>query len=536
MILISLVLTVQSSLWAHLEYDVLDMRHGLPESRVRALCQMPDGRMVVATAGTVSIFDGTRFTVYELSSKDEFPLPDYHGYRHLTCDSTGLVWLRNDGCLYVVDIQGGRVVSAVDSLLAVRHLSPRQVSAWPVDDGWRETEEYAVFSGVLNDEISALVRDSYGAVWIGTRESGLIYSHPVRKRQFRCSDGVFEYKRLPVFRSSRASQFSAKFAPAATNCSLDSRDLPYIYLGTRKGVMIIDRHERLVATLDEHDGLGANNVAALMNDHHGDIWAVTANGLTRLHQDGVDSFSITNYGLLDGIDTQGREFRTGAIYRAPSGDMTVGYAGGICTFHPDSVISAGYVYHFPRPYEVKDQMPQKSSNVSWWIVIPIIVLASIALLLFVRRKAVRRQAANAGAHEGNAMAEVLTADVVKHAVEKRLTSSDEAFLGQLNTIIEEHIDEEDFSVQRLSEMMAMDRTVLYRRMQSLTGISPSVYIRNIRLGIAKKLLCQSDLPISEIAFKTGFSTARYFSTSFKDAFGIKPNEYRTQAKSSTEDR
>lgn len=532
MILFSLAFTVQSSLWAYPEYDVLDMRNGLPESRVRALCQLPDGRMVVATAGTVCIFDGTRFTVFNLSSKDEFPLPDYHGYRHLTCDSTGLVWLRNDGCLYVVDTHNRKVVSSVDSLLSVRHLSPRQVSSWPVGDDWRKTEEYAMFREVLNDEITALLRDSYGAVWVGTRESGLVYSNPDRKRQFKCSNGVFEYERLAVFRSSRASQLSAKYAPAATNCTLDSRDSPYIYLGTRKGVMIINRHGRLVATLDERDGLETNNVVALMNDHHGDIWAVTASGLTRIHTEGSDSFSITNYGLLDGINTQGREFRTGAIHRAPSGAMTVGYAGGVCTFHPDSVKSAGYVYHYPRLYEAPTQKKQKSADGQWWILFLVIFLMFVALLLFFRWKAARRQVPDAAErHDGNNIAETLTADVVQHVVEKRLSSSDEAFLGQLNAIIEEHIDEENFSVQVLSEMMAMDRTVLYRRMQSLTGTSPSVYIRNIRLSIAKKLLCNSDLLISEIAFRTGFSTARYFSTSFKEAFGFTPNEYRMQARS-----
>ena len=81
-------------------------------------------------------------------------------------------------------------------------------------------------------------------------------------------------------------------------------------------------------------------------------------------------------------------------------------------------------------------------------------------------------------------------------------------------------------MQSLSEMMAMDRTVLYRRMQALTGISPSVYIKNIRLDIARRLLRDTDLPVSDIAAKTGFATTKYFSAAFKDAFGMTPNEYR----------
>lgn len=39
----------------------IDMRHGLPESRIRAIKVLPDGRVAIATAGYISVFDGTSF-------------------------------------------------------------------------------------------------------------------------------------------------------------------------------------------------------------------------------------------------------------------------------------------------------------------------------------------------------------------------------------------------------------------------------------------------------------------------------------------
>lgn len=62
----------------------------------------------------------------------------------------------------------------------------------------------------------------------------------------------------------------------------------------------------------------------------------------------------------------------------------------------------------------------------------------------------------------------------------------------------------------------------------LTGVSPSVYIKGIRMSVAQKLLADTDMPVSDIAIKTGFSTTKYFSSSFKDTFGLTPAEYREQ--------
>lgn len=535
-----LLLALRAVGQAQPDFDVLNMRSGLPESRIRALCQMPDGRMAIATAGTVTIYDGTRFTVYHLRPKQKYPLIDYHGLRQLSCDSTGLVWLRNDGCLYVVDTRRQQVIDNVDSLLKKRQLTAQQVSAWSVSEAWRDTEDYQTVSRLTGEEISAVVRDSYGGLWVGLKESGIWYSNPARKRQFLTTTDNFPYEALYPFCSPRASQLSAKYAPSATNCTLDGRTMSYTYLGTRQGVMIIDREDRLVATLNERDGLSTNNVVALLNDRCGDVWAATADGLTRIHQTGRDSFNIVNYGLFDGIDTQGREFRTCQMHHDASGLITVGFAGGTIVFHPDSVKAPRYTFRFPR-FEDADTTPHFSNTndqelkgsqtqkIVWIITAFSLIGCFILLVYWYRKKQVvlpsdgKPQEQTASKPQNHT---TLAHDIAQHIAEEHLSSSDLDFLDRLKTAIEQHVDDEDFSVQSLSEMMAMDRTVLYRRMQALTGISPSVYIKNIRLDIARRLLRDTDLPVSDIAAKTGFATTKYFSAAFKDAFGMTPNEYR----------
>lgn len=535
-ILTWLLTALPCALTAQPDFDVLDMRNGLPETRIRALCQMPDGRMAIATAGTVTISDGTRFTTYRLRPQDEYPLKGYHGLRHLTCDSTGMVWLRGDGSLYVIDTRRHRVVHSVDSLLAHRQLTAQQVSQWPAGDTWRHSADYRIVSQLVDDEICALVRDSYGALWVGLKESGLLYSNPARKRQFHATTDAFTHKSLFPFCSARASQLSARFAPKATNCSLEGRALHYAYLGTRNGIMIVDREDRLVATLDERDGMATDNVVALMADRHGDVWAATANGLTRIRQTGRDSFSIANFGPLDGVNTGGREFRTCQMHRDSTGFIAVGFAGGTVTFHPDSVCAPRYTFHFPRDEQDADghSAGTASSGLCWWAILLAVALGIVlgATLGVAALRAKRRPAA-APPHQTatpgeTAVGQVLAQDIARQTAAEQLSSADLQFLDRLKAAVEQHIGDEDFSVQALSQMMAMDRTVLYRRMQTLTGVSPSVYVKNIRMDIARRLLRDTDLSVGDIATKTGFATTKYFSAAFKDAFGMSPNEFRAQ--------
>lgn len=105
-------------------------------------------------------------------------------------------------------------------------------------------------------------------------------------------------------------------------------------------------------------------------------------------------------------------------------------------------------------------------------------------------------------------------------------ASDMEFVARVNKIIESHLDDETLSVVSLSSMMAMDRTNLYRKMQAVMGESPSAYIKNMRLSVAARLLKETDLSMSDIALRTGFSSAKYFSASFKEKFGMLPVKYR----------
>lgn len=82
------------------------------------------------------------------------------------------------------------------------------------------------------------------------------------------------------------------------------------------------------------------------------------------------------------------------------------------------------------------------------------------------------------------------------------------------------------SVTELSEILGIDRRKFSELFQEAIGLPPNKYIQQYRLEEAKAQLKYSNLSISEIADKTGYSDSFYFSKTFKKNIGISPKEYR----------
>ncbi|ODS73528.1 MAG: hypothetical protein ABS46_20065 [Cytophagaceae bacterium SCN 52-12] len=102
---------------------------------------------------------------------------------------------------------------------------------------------------------------------------------------------------------------------------------------------------------------------------------------------------------------------------------------------------------------------------------------------------------------------------------------DEALIRKVIAIVEARIEDPDFSVDKLSSEVGMSRSALYLKLRALTGESPSDLVRRIRLGYAARLLKTRQYNIAEVAFRSGFNSPAYFSTSFKQHYGCMPSEY-----------
>ena len=105
-------------------------------------------------------------------------------------------------------------------------------------------------------------------------------------------------------------------------------------------------------------------------------------------------------------------------------------------------------------------------------------------------------------------------------------SLDESFIEKIIKTIEEHIDNPQFSVIELSNIIGMSRSNLYNKLMSITGKSPSEFIRIIRLKKSLKLMKDTRMTVAEVAYKVGFNTPKIFTHYFKEEYKMTPTEYR----------
>jgi ligand-binding sensor domain-containing protein/signal transduction histidine kinase/CheY-like chemotaxis protein/AraC-like DNA-binding protein len=106
------------------------------------------------------------------------------------------------------------------------------------------------------------------------------------------------------------------------------------------------------------------------------------------------------------------------------------------------------------------------------------------------------------------------------------SSIDSRFMDSIYTYILEHMAEPELNMSEYYKEIGMSRSAFYRKLKSLSDLSPVELIRNTRMQFAAKYLKESDLPISEIAYKIGFSSPSYFTKTFKSYFNQSPTEMR----------
>ncbi len=86
--------------------------------------------------------------------------------------------------------------------------------------------------------------------------------------------------------------------------------------------------------------------------------------------------------------------------------------------------------------------------------------------------------------------------------------------------------EKDITLSDAAKMAYMDQTYFSKKFKRMTGFGFSEYLTEIRVNAATKLLVYTELSISEISDKCGFSSSNYFGDVFKRLNGVSPSKYR----------
>jgi len=111
-----------------------------------------------------------------------------------------------------------------------------------------------------------------------------------------------------------------------------------------------------------------------------------------------------------------------------------------------------------------------------------------------------------------------------------VSSVDEKFMQKLYDVMSKNVANPELNLDNFCRDIGMSRANLYRKIKSLTGLSPNEFIRNFRLEMAAKILREAKIPVSEIYVAVGFNSHAYFSNCFKALYGISPTEYTNARK------
>ncbi|MEM6377805.1 MAG: hybrid sensor histidine kinase/response regulator transcription factor, partial [Bacteroidota bacterium] len=114
---------------------------------------------------------------------------------------------------------------------------------------------------------------------------------------------------------------------------------------------------------------------------------------------------------------------------------------------------------------------------------------------------------------------------LKPSKEPELEQED-IFVLNVKDLVLQNLDDLDYDLNALSKALHLSRSQLGRKLKALTGNSPGVFIRTIRLQEAKRLLLTTDRTVKEIAYDVGFSSHNYFTNSYTAAFNESPSDTR----------
>lgn len=108
--------------------------------------------------------------------------------------------------------------------------------------------------------------------------------------------------------------------------------------------------------------------------------------------------------------------------------------------------------------------------------------------------------------------------------------SDLRFMAKATQLVKDHIDDADYNRDSMAADLNMSVSTLYKRLRGCTDMSIQTFIQTIRLNAACDILrAEPDIRISELAYRVGFNTPKYFSQCFKREFGMLPGDFLSKA-------
>jgi DNA-binding response OmpR family regulator len=115
-------------------------------------------------------------------------------------------------------------------------------------------------------------------------------------------------------------------------------------------------------------------------------------------------------------------------------------------------------------------------------------------------------------------------------LKKHYTNFDQQLITKISKVVYEHIDEEDFSIEDLSQTVGLSRMQLHRKLKALAGYSATEFVNNLKIQYAKKMFDEGCDRINEVMDAVGMSSYNHFNKTYNKIIGISPSEYIKNSK------
>lgn len=371
---------------------------------------------------------------------------------------------------------------------------------------------------------TAIIDDQDSTMWFGTNQAGLFaYDKKGRMKQYAIKNTILETNTITdlkpkndsiiyvatgwgLYLLNTASKRISTLTDNKGNAFLAKRSVRFLmvnhnklWIGTKEGVYVYNQTTREYHHLVLGNGLDDNTVKAICIGKDGCVWVTSIASITRIMPD----YSCTTFGKEDIGEV---EFHVRALACTSDGQMLFGTLKGLMTAESTAGTAT-------------------SKSPFMYILSALFFILAIAAALLLRIRKSKRLVTLIPTDEQMASTNDDNKPIINvNPTEIEIHSADTILIEKAKALIEEHLSDADYTVENLSSALGMSRGHLYKRIMTLTGMSPLEFIRKLKVERGKQLLEQSGGSISEIAWQVGFSP-KQFSKYFKETYKVLPSEF-----------
>lgn len=446
----------------------IDTSKGLSDNFVLHIIQLHDGRIAATTPSSIDLWDGHSFMHIAKDTATAIPLTGYKGAYHVYTDKENRLWVKDNQRLWCY---GANLAPQPDCL-------PDSANDVFVDDAGevffvhQDTTDMLLDLKTLNGRLYRFYASGY----------------------VRCSqDGKELYAvRAPLDSTAITSlvitdTLRKKFYQLVDQrlcLEFDTQQQRWVEIFRSKLLHTISQTSANTALIVSHDGM----------------WEVDLNSR---HVKPINQVTMS-----DGSYISSSRLNT------------------ICTDKEGNIWIGSYDHGLLQGSVTPPAITDKAG---WWLIIILAIIAAGTVVACIGWKQVKGRKNKAESPNPATDSQQSHSDLpLSKKTEKlpQLSSAEEALIQRATTLVEEHLATTNYTVERLAQDLCMDRTGLYKKMMTMLGKTPTVFIRSIREEHAVRLIQEGKLTMAEVAEQTGFSSASYMAKCFQEDLGHKPAEYR----------